>query len=245
MANSFFKSSNPIMSEEKIYNMSTIDSGILEGKMTINGAINKTMILFSILMVTSFFSFIMPSMLLMIVGAIGGLIAVLVATFKPTSSPVSAPVYAAFEGLFLGSISAVYAAQTQGIVINAVLLTFGTLLFMLILYKYRIIKVTEKLRSGIIIATVSVAFVYLIAFVFSLFGYNIPYIHEGGWMGIGFSVLVLGIAAMNLLLDFDNFEKSEQFGAPKYMEWYCGLGLLVTLVWLYIEFLRLLSKLRD
>lgn len=233
------------MSEEKIYNLSTIDSGILEGKMTINGAINKTMALFSILMVTSFFSYIMPSMLLMIVGAIGGLIAVLVATFKPTSSPISAPVYAAFEGLFLGSISAVYAAQTQGIVINAVLLTFGTLLFMLLLYKYRIIKVTEKLRSGIIIATVSVAFVYLIAFVFSLFGYNIPYIHEGGWMGIGFSVLVLGIAAMNLLLDFDNFEKSEQYGAPKYMEWYCGLGLLVTLVWLYIEFLRLLSKLRD
>lgn len=245
MANSFFKSSNPIMSEEKIYNMSTIDSGILEGKMTINGAINKSMILFSILMVTSFFSFIMPSMLLMIVGAIGGLIAVLVATFKPTSSPVSAPVYAAFEGLFLGSVSAVYAAQTQGIVINAVLLTFGTLLFMLLLYKYRIIKVTEKLRSGIIIATVSIAFVYLIAFVFSLFGYNIPYIHQGGLMGIGFSVLVLGIAAMNLLLDFDNFEKSEQYGAPKYMEWYCGLGLLVTLVWLYIEFLRLLSKLKD
>ena len=245
MANSFFKSSNPIMSEEKLYNMATIDSGILVEKMTINGAINKTMILFSILLLTSLVSFVMPSTFLMIVGAIGGLIAVLVASFKPTSSPIAAPIYAAFEGLFLGSISAVYAAQTQGIVVNAILLTFGTLLFMLLLYKYKVIKVTEKLRSGIIIATASVAFVYLIAFVFSLFGYNIPYIHQGGWMGIGFSLLVLGIAAMNLLLDFDNFEKSEQYGAPKYMEWFCGLGLLVTLVWLYIEFLRLLSKLKD
>jgi uncharacterized YccA/Bax inhibitor family protein len=213
--------------------------------MTINGAINKTMILFSVLIVTSFISFLMPSTFLMIVGAIGGLIAVLVATFKPTSSAISGPVYAAFEGLFLGSISAVYAAQFNGIVFNAVLLTFGTLLFMLVLFKYRIIKVTQKLRAGIVIATVSVMFVYLIAFIFRLFGYDIPYIHQGGIMGIGLSVVVIAIAALNLLLDFDIFEKSEELGAPKYMEWYCGLSLLVTLVWLYVEFLRLLAKLKE
>lgn len=233
------------MSEDKLYQLASAENVAQADKMTIDGAINKTMILFSILLTTSVISFFMPSTLLMIVGAIGGLISVLVATFKPTASPVAGPVYAAFEGLLLGSISAVYAAAFEGIVMNAVLLTFGTLLFMLLLYKYRIIKVTEKLRAGIMIATVSIVFVYLIAFIFNLFGYTIPYIHQGGWMGIGFSVLVLGIAALNLLLDFDNFEKSEAMGAPKYMEWYCGLSLLVTLVWLYIEFLRLLAKLRE
>ena len=114
---------------------------------------------------------------------------------------------------------------------------------MVILYKYKIITVTEKLRSGIIIATGAIALVYLLGFIFQLFGYNIPYIHQGGLMGIGFSLLVIGIAALNLLLDFDNFDKAEKYGAPKYMEWFCAMGLMVTLVWLYIEFLRLLSKL--
>ncbi|MBK8700073.1 MAG: Bax inhibitor-1/YccA family protein [Saprospiraceae bacterium] len=242
---SFFESRNPIINEESISRSRTAGGYADGGVMTIDGAINKTLVLFSILMVTSVISYLMPSMLLMITGAIGGLIAVLVASFKPHTSPISAPVYTAFEGLFVGSISAIYAAQTQGIVLNAVSLTFGTLLLMVVLYKYRIIKVTDKLRSGIIIATGAVALVYLIAFVFRLFGYEIPYIHQGGMLGIGFSILVIGIAALNLLLDFDNFEKAEQSQAPKYMEWFCGLGLMVTLVWLYIEFLRLLSKLKN
>ena len=163
----------------------------------------------------------------MIVGAIGGFIAVLVASFKPHTSPIAAPVYTALEGLFVGSISAIYASQVQGIVLNAIALTFGTLLLMLVLYKYRIITVTDKLRSGIIIATGGIALVYLIAFIFQLFGYNVPYIHEGGLMGIGFSLLVIAIAALNLLLDFDNFEKTEQFRSPKYMEWFCAMGLMV------------------
>ncbi|HRD07793.1 MAG: Bax inhibitor-1/YccA family protein [Saprospiraceae bacterium] len=240
---SFFESRNPMINEESISKISAQD-GYLSGEtMSIDGAINKTLILFSILVVTSSISFLMPSTFLMIVGAIGGFIAVLVASFKPHTSPIAAPVYTALEGLFVGSISAIYASQVQGIVLNAIALTFGTLLLMLVLYKYRIITVTDKLRSGIIIATGGIALVYLIAFIFQLFGYNVPYIHEGGLMGIGFSLLVIAIAALNLLLDFDNFEKAEQFRSPKYMEWFCAMGLMVTLVWLYIEFLRLLSKL--
>ena len=242
---SFFQSGNPIVNEQSISRASTSDGYLAGEVMTIDGAINKTLILFSILMVTSFISYLMPSGLLMIVGAIGGLIAVLVASFKPHTSAIAAPVYTAFEGLFVGSISAIYAATTQGIVLNAIGLTFGTLLLMVILYKYEIIKVTEKFRAGIIIATGAIALVYLIAFVFRLFGFDIPYIHQGGMLGIGFSLVVIGIAAMNLLLDFDNFERAENQQAPKYMEWFCALGLMVTLVWLYVEFLRLLSRLRD
>jgi len=167
---SFFESRNPMINEESISKISAQD-GYLSGEtMSIDGAINKTLILFSILVVTSSISFLMPSTFLMIVGAIGGFIAVLVASFKPHTSPIAAPVYTALEGLFVGSISAIYASQVQGIVLNAIALTFGTLLLMLVLYKYRIITVTDKLRSGIIIATGGIALVYLIAFIFQLFG---------------------------------------------------------------------------
>jgi uncharacterized YccA/Bax inhibitor family protein len=241
---SFFESSNPIVNEGSIQR-SRLDGVNSYGTMSIDGAINKSLILFGILLITSGISYMMPSTLLMIAGAIGGLIAVLVGSFKPTSSPIAAPVYAAFEGLFLGSITAVYAAQTQGIVFNAISLTLGVLLLMLILYKYRIITVTEKFRAGMIMATGAVALVYLIAFMFRMFGHDIPYIHQGSMMGIGFSLVVVAIASLNLLLDFDNFEKAEQYGAPKYYEWSCAMGLMVTLVWLYIEILRLLSKLKE
>ncbi len=238
MAN-FLESKNPIINESKFQTI-----GAYSGEVTtVNGAITKSINLFGIMMVTAVFSFWTGNPLLMMIGAIGGLIAVLVATFKPTTSPISAPIYAALEGLFVGSVSAMYAAQFQGIVLNAAVLTMGTLFLMLMLYKFQIIKVTEKLRSGIIIATGAVAITYIMAMVFRLFGFDIPYIHEGGMLGIGFSVVVVGIAALNLLLDFDNFEKAESMGAPKYMEWYLGMSLLVTIVWLYIEFLRLLSKL--
>jgi uncharacterized YccA/Bax inhibitor family protein len=176
-------------------------------------------------------------------GIFGGLAAVLVASFKPTTSPIAAPVYAAFEGLFVGSISAIYAAQFDGIVFQAVSLTFGTLFSMLILYKTGIIKVTAKFRSAVYMATGAIFLVYLVSFIGSFVGFNIPYLHEGGTIGIGISVVIIGVAALNLLLDFDSFEKGAAANAPKYMEWFVSLGLLVTLVWLYIEFLRLLSKL--
>jgi uncharacterized YccA/Bax inhibitor family protein len=241
---SFNESRNPIVNEKSISNASAIGQS-LDGTMTIDGAINKSLILFSILMVTSVISYMAPSTTLMLVGGIGGFIAVLVSSFKPHTSATVGPIYAALEGLFVGSVSAMYAAQFEGIVVNAIGLTFGTLLLMLTLYKYKIITVTEKLRSGIMIATGAIVLVYLFAFIFRLFGFDVPYIHQGGLMGIGFSIVVIGIAALNLLLDFDNFERAEDQGAPKYMEWFLGIGLLVTIVWLYIEFLRLLAKLSD
>ena len=237
----FLEPKNPVMNE------STFEKALVDGvtyePMTISGAINKSLLLLVILFFTSGVAFLMPSSFLLYTGIIGGLIAVLVASFKPHTSPITAPVYAAFEGLFVGSISAYYAAQFQGIIFQAVMLTMGTLAVMLAVYKFEIIKVTEKLKTGVIMATGAIFLTYLISWIFSFFGAHIPYIHEGGLMGIGFSVVVIGIASLNLLLDFDMIEKGEQQKAPAYMEWYGALGLMVTLVWLYIEFLRLLAKL--
>jgi uncharacterized YccA/Bax inhibitor family protein len=245
MSKSFFESKNPVLNEEKLKSMMSQDDliGVPYEKMTISGAINKTLVLFAILLATSAISFMMPTTFLLIIGVVGSLIAVLVASFKPHTSPIAAPVYAGFEGLALGSISAFYAAQFDGIIMQAVSLTFGTLLSMLMLYKSGLITVNEKFRAGVMMATGAIALVYLVSFVGSFFGWNMPYLHEGGAIGIGISVVIIAVAAMNLLLDFDNFDKAEQAQAPKYMEWFCGLSLMVTLVWLYLEFLRLLSKL--
>jgi len=246
MSKSFFESKNPILNEDKIAKWGKAEAGYVSDyndSMTISGAINKTLVLFAILMVTSFLSYQNPTTFLLITGVVGGLIAVLVASFKPHTSAIAAPVYAGFKGLALGTISAFYAAQFSGIVFQALLLTMGTLLSMLVLYKSGLITVTAKFRAGVMMATGAIFFVYLISFVGSFFGWNMPYLHEGGMMGIGISVVIIAVAAMNLLLDFDNFDKAAEANAPKYMEWFCALSLMVTLVWLYIEFLRLLSKL--
>jgi uncharacterized YccA/Bax inhibitor family protein len=163
--------------------------------------------------------------------------------FKPVWSPVTAPLYAAAEGLFLGAISALYEQRFHGIVLQAVLLTSGTLLALLAVYSMRLVRVTQNFRLGLLAATGGVALVYLLTIVLGLFGIHIPYIHDSGAIGIGFSIVVVVIAALNLVLDFDFIENGCARGAPKYMEWYAGFGLLVTLVWLYLEMLRLLSKL--
>jgi len=188
-------------------------------------------------------------------GLIGGLILGIITIFNPKGSPVSAPLYAVCEGLFLGAVSAFYeatygsangqAGPFSGIVIQAVALTMGVLLVMLTLYGTRVIRVTAKLQAGIIAATGAVCLVYLASFALSFFGVTIPYLHSNGPIGIGISLVIVGIAAFNLLLDFDLIEKGVQGRAPKYMEWYAGFALLVTLVWLYLEILRLLSKLRS
>ncbi len=245
MANRFMKSRNPVMNADVLD--SKLESPVVlhdSEVMTMDGAVNKSLLLFGILMCTTFVSYLMPSSLLLWTGLIGGLIAVLVASFKPHTSPVAAPVYAAFEGLFVGTISAIYAAQFDGIVFQAVSLTFGTLGAMLLIYKSGLIQVTEKFKMGVLMATGAVMFVYLISIIGHFVGFQVPYLHESGPIGIGVSVVILGIAALNLLIDFDAFEKGVAARAPKYMEWFVGLGLLVTLVWLYIEFLRLLSKLQ-
>jgi uncharacterized YccA/Bax inhibitor family protein len=179
-----------------------------------------------------------------IVGAIGGLVLCFVTVFKPNLAPFTSPIYAICEGLFLGGISAAIQAQIeQPIVIQAIALTFGILLATLAVYSTRIVRVTQRFRAMVVAATVGIMLFYLAAIVLSFFGIAVPLIHSTGMMGIGFSIFVVVIATMNLFLDFDLIESGVQQGAPKYMEWYGAFALLVTLVWLYIEVLRLLSKL--
>jgi uncharacterized YccA/Bax inhibitor family protein len=244
---SFFSSSgNPFMREEAFQNNSNspLDSNFIEvsaNRMTVSGAVNKTFILFGLMLLTSVASYVYANPLFIIVGAVGGLIAVLIASFKPHTSATVAPIYALLEGLFVGSVSAYYGGLYGGIVFNAISLTFGILFAMLFIYKTGIIKVTDKLRTGVIMATAGIALVYLLNIILGFFGISVPYLHQGGAIGIGISVVIIGVAAFNLLLDFDNFDKGERYGAPAYMEWYLGMGLLITLVWLYIELLRLLS----
>ena len=247
----FFESSNPILNENRFRKSTSQVSYSEDGPisradnmtMTMSGAINKTVILTGILIFTALFSFGSTNMALLWGGAIGGLIMVLIASFKPTTAPITAPLYAGFEGLFVGSISGIYAAAYGGIVLNAVSITICILLAMLMVYRSGIIKVDNKFRRGVMIATGGVFLVYAFAWIMRMVGMPIPLLHEGGIMGIGISVVIIGIAALNLMLDFDFFEKGESYGAPKYMEWMAALGLMVTLVWIYVEVLRLLSML--
>jgi uncharacterized YccA/Bax inhibitor family protein len=240
---SFFESRNPVMNEKAFHNASqSMDQTISRGEtMTVQGAINKTFILSAIMLATAVFGYASPNPLFMWGGAIGGLIIVLIASFKPNLSPTLAPIYAGLEGLFVGSISAIYASMFNGIVFQAVSLTMAVLFIMLFIYKTGIIKVTEKFRAGVVMATGAIVVVYLVSFVLSFFGISVPYLHQAGPIGIGISLVIIGVAALNLLLDFDNFEKGEKYGVPSYMEWFSAMGLLITLVWLYIEILRLIA----
>ncbi len=233
---------SPFFNKESILDARSADRS---ERMTAQGAVNKTLILLAILFTTGVLSYISFNPLYIMVGAIGGLILAVVGAFRKQNSNIIAPLYAAFEGLFVGGITAMYAAAFHGIVFQAFTLTIGVLAAMLFFYKSGIIKVTASLRTGIMVATAGIALLYFITFVLSFFGVYLPFIHEGGMIGIGFSLFVVGLAAMNLLLDFDLFDKGESAGAPLYMEWYAAMGLLITLVWLYVEILRLLSKLRD
>ncbi|MDQ3624279.1 MAG: Bax inhibitor-1/YccA family protein [Verrucomicrobiota bacterium] len=216
--------------------------------MTIRGTIARTAIL--LLLAASTAGFTWQSARtgmgagLAIGGAIGGFVIVLILCFKHSWAPVLAPLYALLEGLFLGAVSAIFESAYNGIVLQAIALTFGTLCALLGAYVTGIIRATENFKLGVFAATGGIALVYLVSLGLGLFGINIPLIHESGPVGIAFSVFVVIIAALNLVLDFDFIENGEAAGAPRYMEWYAAFGLMVTLVWLYIEFLRLLSKLR-
>jgi uncharacterized YccA/Bax inhibitor family protein len=239
----FFESKNPVMREELFARTAQQQGGVIaRGEtMTVQGAINKSLLLGAIMLVTAVFAFSNPNPLFLWGGAIGGLVVVLIASFKPQYSPTLAPVYAGLEGLFVGAISAIYASLFNGIIFQAVTLTMAVFFLMLFIYKSGIIKVTNKLRTGIIMATGAIFLVYMLNLVLSLFGIHMPYLHQGGAIGIGISLVIVGVAALNLLLDFDNFEKGEQYGAPTYMEWFSAMGLLITLIWLYIEILRLIA----
>ena len=215
--------------------------------MTIAGTVNKTALIFAILLVTATFTWNQgpAAGALILIGVIGGLVVALVTVFKKTWAPMTAPIYAALEGLALGGISAVFESRYPGIVSQAVFLTFGTLAALLIAYRSGWIKATENFKLGVVAATGGIFFVYLISFVLSFFGVSIPLIHGSGVFGILFSVFVVVIAALNLVLDFDFIEQGAEQGAPKYMEWFAAFGLMVTLIWLYLEVLRLLSKLQQ
>jgi uncharacterized YccA/Bax inhibitor family protein len=179
-----------------------------------------------------------------ILTALGGFGIAILTIFKPALARFTSPVYALLEGAFLGAISHAYNAQYEGIVVNAVGLTIGVFVVMLLLYVTRAIRVTDRLRSGIVAATGAVMLVYLVSFVVHLFGGEMPLLHDASLLGIGISLFIVGLAAFNLLLDFDLVEKGVEAGAPRHMEWFAAFGLLVTLVWLYLELLRLLSKLQ-
>lgn len=219
--------------------------------MTLQGAVNKTFILTTLMVITGGFAwnFIQENPqsagMLSIGSALIGFVLVMLSSFKPMWSPVIAPAYGAVEGVFVGVISARYAALYDGIVLQAALLTLGILFALLFAYQSRLIKATENFKLGIVAATGGIALVYLASIVLSFFGVEIPLIHQSGMVGIGFSLVVVVIAALNLVLDFDFIENGVAHGAPKYLEWQAALGLLVTLVWLYVEMLRLLSKLRS
>jgi len=242
-----FKSGNPAMNV--FQNTITLPGS---GVMTERGTLNKFFLLFLLVMASASLTWkafydgvnVMPYML---GGAILGFITALAIIFKKEWAAYLTPIYALFEGVFLGAISATYnnvfAKTAPGIVTQAVLLTFGCVISMYLLYRFRIIKVTEQFRSIIFIATAGIAIFYLLSIVLRMFHVDIAFIHEGSMLGIGFSLFVVAIAALNLLLDFDMIEKGVAAGAPKYMEWYGAFGLLVTIVWLYLEILRLLSKL--
>ena len=241
------RSANPVLNK-KTFDTTHLASS--EGVMTIQGTVNKVFIMLLLVMAAASYTWkFMETQntsaltVYMIGGAIGGFIFALITAFKKTWAPITAPIYAVLEGLFLGGISAFFNAQYPGIVINAVALTFGTLFALLFAYKSGMIKVTQNFRLGVVAATGGIAFAYFFSFILGMFGINIGFIHGNGTMGIIVSLVIVVVAAMNLVLDFDFIESGAEAGAPKYMEWYGAFGLIVTLVWLYLEFLRLLSKL--
>jgi len=253
------KTSNPALGENTFRNVpggyGTLNGGAIDAasRMTLDGTINKTGLLLLCAMATAawtWYSFLQSQDLsvagpMIFVGAFGGMIVGLITSFKKTWAPVTAPIYALLEGLVLGGLSAAINKAYPGIAIEAVGLTFGTLFVMLFLYRTGIIKVTQKLRIGIVAATGGIFLFYMLEWILSFFGINLTTVNGASMIGIGFSLLVVGIAALNLVLDFDFIEQGVTYGVPKYMEWYAAFGIMVTLVWLYLEILRLLAKMRS
>ncbi len=235
------------------------------GSMSLQGTVNKSFILLFLLLITAswVWSKVMQPMTtlegfpgtvsrsagavmpFLWFGVIAGAIMALITIFKKEWAPITAPIYALCEGCFIGGISAIFEIKFPGIVIQAVSLTFGTLFCLLAAYKSGLIKATENFKLGVVAATGAICVIYFVSMIMGFFGASIPMIHSSGPIGIGFSLVVVTIAALNLVLDFDFIEHGSEMGLPKYMEWYAAFGLMVTLVWLYIEILRLLAKLNS
>lgn len=241
------RSGNPVLKEDTF--TQDVMAGDTSEVMTLPGTALKTGVALALVVTSAAYTYHLvrtgqPAQVLMIGGGVAGFILALITCFKRTWAPFTTPLYAVAEGLFLGGISAFYEMRFQGIVLNAVALTMGTLLSLLACYVTGLIKATENFKLGVVAATGGIFLVYMTTFVLSLFGVQVPYIHGSGPIGIGVSLFVVVIAALNLVLDFDFIEKGVEHRAPKYMEWYGAFGLLVTLVWLYLEILRLLAKLQ-
>ena len=222
-----------------------------EPAMTLQGTASKSLLLLILAVfaasftwnavATGNFGIVMPAVL---VGGIGGLIVAVVTVFKPRASPYTAPLYAVLEGLLLGGVSALYNARFAGLPLQAVALTFGVFASLLLAYRAGLVRATENFRLGVVAATGGIAIMYLASFVLRFFGVQMPFLHDSSPLSIGISLVVVVVAALNLVLDFDFIERGVAQRAPRFMEWYGAFGLLVTLVWLYLEMLRLLSKLQ-
>ncbi|HEY3371946.1 MAG TPA: Bax inhibitor-1/YccA family protein [Prolixibacteraceae bacterium] len=251
------KSSNPVFGKN-IFNQSVTSTD--EGVMTVNGTINKTAIMLAIVIFAATFTWrkfmgaidpalpgVMPQGIMgwMLGGAIGGFITALITIFSPRRAAMTAPIYAVCQGLFLGAVSAMFEAMYPGLVMRAVSLTFGVFVIMLLLFRSGTIQVTDKFRTVIIAATGGIALVYLVSFIASMFGASLGFMQGNSLVSIGFSLVVVVVAALNLILDFDMITRGADARAPQYMEWYGAFGLMVTLIWLYLEMLRLLSKLNS
>lgn len=247
-----FKSGNPTLTQ-KIFDRSASMEAEMQGTMSVRGAINKFGFLLLMVIAGASYNWHMfasgrPDMVntLMMVGIFGGLISALAISFKPNWAGYLAPIYGLLEGLFIGGISAIFNAafadKYPGLIMQAVGLTFGVAIAMFLLYNFRVIKATEKFKSVIIMSTLGIGIFYLLTLVLSLFGVNVSFMYDSSLLSIGISLFIVAIAALNLILDFDMIEQGAERGAPKFMEWYGAFGLMVTLVWLYLEILRLLSK---
>ena len=236
------RSGNPVLSSKTFSN-----SILSDNQMTIEGTVNKTAISLLLLVGTGYFTFDVVNPVLLVGCGIGGFVIAIITVFKKKWAPITVPIYASLEGAMLGGISYMYNSLYNGIVTNAILLTLGILVSLLIAYRSGYIKPTENFKLGIFAATGGIAIVYLINFIMGFFGsgFSIMNINNSSPLSIGFSVVVVIIASLNLVLDFDFIEEGAEKGAPKYMEWYGAFGLLVTLIWLYLEILRLLAKINS
>ncbi|SEJ32685.1 Bax inhibitor-1/YccA family protein [Paenibacillus polymyxa] len=241
--------SNPVLRDDIFLREDEREAS--EQRMTIGGTVNKTLLLLVLLIVSSSITWYMTYqrtvevLSLLTAGFIGMAGVALAISFFPKTAPLLSPVYAILSGFALGGVSAFMEYEYPGIVVNAILLTVGILFLMLFMYTQRIIKVTRGFISFVVLCTMAIFLVTLVDFILNFFGMNVPYIHETGWVGIGISLFIVIIAALNLLVDFNFIEEQANQGAPKYMEWYGAFGLLVTLVWLYVRILDLLAKLSN
>ena len=236
--NRFGRSGNPAFSKGF-----GINENISGEAMTLDGTVNKTCILLALCVGGAYFGWNSPGLAMPAI--LIGFVIALFTIFRPKNSPYTAPAYAAIEGIALGGITMIFETQYPGIGIQAIGLTFGILASLLFCYKSGIIKPTENFRLMIFAGTMGIFILYLVSFIMSFFGNSIGFIHSNGLFGIGFSLFVVAIASLNLVLDFDFIEEGAEKGMPKYLEWYGAFSLMVTLIWLYLEILRLLAKIRS